>query len=171
MRFNKIISSAILSGALLLSGTAQADEKANQFALIDINKVAQAITASPSFKSQEDSLSAEWKKISDARAALQKRATSFSKLTDEQRKTKENVAKAEALQKDNQAQLELEKTFQDKYFQQKEASMKKMTDDVRAKVSAFAKKQGFKMVFNAGQVWYPGSAKDITQDIIKQFNG
>ena len=109
MRFNKIISSAILSGALLVSGTAQADEKANQFALIDINKVAQAITASPSFKSQEDSLSAEWKKISDARADLQKRATSFSKLTDEQRKTKENVAKAEALQKDNQAQLELEK--------------------------------------------------------------
>ena len=171
MSLKKVISAAVLGSALsFAAGSAiAADQSSERFALIDINKVAQFVTTSSTFKNQEETLSAEWKKISDARAELQKKAADFAKLTDAQRKTKANQAKQEDLTKANQAQLEKEKAFQDKYFQQKQASMKKLTDDVRAKVGEFAKKQGYSMVLNASEVWYPGTAKDITQDIIKQF--
>ena len=106
MSLKKVISAAVLGSALsLAAGSAvAADQSSEKFALIDINKVAQFVTTSSAFKNQEETLSAEWKKISDARAELQKKAADFAKLTDAQRKTKANQAKQEDLTKANQAQ-------------------------------------------------------------------
>ena len=109
MSLKKVISAAVLGSALsLAAGSAVAADQSEKFALIDINKVAQFVTTSSTFKNQEETLSAEWKKISDARAELQKKAADFAKLTDAQRKTKANQAKQEDLTKANQAQLKRE---------------------------------------------------------------
>ena len=144
-------------------------EVSKNFALVDINKVAQFVTESKDFKSKEESLASEWKKISEARTELQKKTAAFAKLTDEKKKTSVNQAKQKELTLAGQTQLEKEKSFQEKYFKQKEESMKTVTAEVKKTISKYAKNKGYSLVLNNTQVWYSGSAEDITQAIIKEF--
>jgi len=166
----------VLSGMVAISATAFAEMKIGTVNMVDLVKL------HPSYETNKALLKSTDK---DYKEKLDKRQEDIKAIADEGKKAQEDLsnpmlsvsAKASAQKNLESVQrryiaarqdMEAEvRRYQNELSELEGRLMKLQTEDIREKISAYAKKNGYDMIIDATMLAYSKESFDVTDDVLR----